>query len=265
MNDSLADIIVVPRECFCRAETSLQSIYENTQQPFSLIYVDGNSPRRIKRWPPFRKVAVRMTNVWRGLKRSAKRFELRFKRQALILVYHRIGDSGGDPWKLSVSPSHFKEHLEVLRRFYRTASLRQIISDLQRGRLKRQCVVITFDDGYRDNLIQAKPLLERYDVPATVFVISGFIGQSGEAWWDELEKLLLQPKSLPPTLRLEICGGIYERRIESCDGDHAQFRSWNAWTEAPPTLRHALYLELYGILRKLSTEERTNVMNLLRA
>jgi GT2 family glycosyltransferase len=50
MTGSQVNIIVVPRECFCRAETSLQSIYENTQYPFSLIYVDGNSPRGIRRW-----------------------------------------------------------------------------------------------------------------------------------------------------------------------------------------------------------------------
>ena len=52
--------------------------------------------------------------------------------------------------------------------------------------------MVTFDDGYADNLWNAKPLLERYDVPAAVFVTTGYAGQDREFWWDELETLLLE-------------------------------------------------------------------------
>src|SRR5690606_2172259 len=48
-------------------------------------------------------------------------------------------------------------------------------------------VVVTFDDGYSDNLHTALPLLERFAVPATVFVVSGRLGT--EPWWDRLARL----------------------------------------------------------------------------
>jgi peptidoglycan/xylan/chitin deacetylase (PgdA/CDA1 family) len=50
-------------------------------------------------------------------------------------------------------------------------------------------VILTFDDGYADNLLVAKPHLEAYDVPATVFVSSGFLGGGREFWWDRLERV----------------------------------------------------------------------------
>jgi peptidoglycan/xylan/chitin deacetylase (PgdA/CDA1 family) len=71
-------------------------------------------------------------------------------------------------------------------------------------------VVITFDDGYADNLHNAKPLLERYDIPATVFVTTGHIGHEREFWGDELDRLLLQPSTLPELLGLSINGSPYQ-------------------------------------------------------
>jgi peptidoglycan/xylan/chitin deacetylase (PgdA/CDA1 family) len=71
-------------------------------------------------------------------------------------------------------------------------------------------VVVTFDDGYADNLHHAKPLLERYGIPATVFVTSDYIGQEHEFWGDKLERLLLQPGALPQTLQLQVNGTAYQ-------------------------------------------------------
>jgi peptidoglycan/xylan/chitin deacetylase (PgdA/CDA1 family) len=51
--------------------------------------------------------------------------------------------------------------------------------------------VITFDDGYVDNFLFALPLLEKYKVPATIFVTTDYIGKDRELWWDELEKKFL--------------------------------------------------------------------------
>jgi peptidoglycan/xylan/chitin deacetylase (PgdA/CDA1 family) len=50
--------------------------------------------------------------------------------------------------------------------------------------------VVTFDDGYADNLLNAKPLLEKYDTPATVFAASAHAPGGREYWWDVVDQLL---------------------------------------------------------------------------
>ncbi len=67
-------------------------------------------------------------------------------------------------------------------------------------------IAVTFDDGYANNLHAAKPLLERFTVPATVFVAVGALEDPREFWWDELDGLLLQPGTLPDALQLHVNG-----------------------------------------------------------
>ena len=51
-------------------------------------------------------------------------------------------------------------------------------------------MLVTFDDGYADNLYEALPVLQRFDIPATVFVSTDAVVQAREFWWDELERLV---------------------------------------------------------------------------
>jgi peptidoglycan/xylan/chitin deacetylase (PgdA/CDA1 family) len=110
-------------------------------------------------------------------------------------------------------------------------------------------VVVTFDDGYRDNLHVAKPLLERYEVPATVFVASGYLGR--EFWWDQLDRILPRRATLPNQVSLTI-GGIVHRLQE------AGPRSTAAWRE-----RSLAWL--YRLLQPLTEEERQQVMEQIKA
>ena len=63
-------------------------------------------------------------------------------------------------------------------------------------RTRRAEIVVTFDDGYADNLWNAKPLLNML-IPATMFVLSGYLVNRRSYWWDELDHLLLRPNTLP--------------------------------------------------------------------
>lgn len=49
---------------------------------------------------------------------------------------------------------------------------------------------LTFDDGYRDNLLHAWPVLKRHSAPFTIFVTSGFVDRSSEIWWEALERIV---------------------------------------------------------------------------
>ena len=63
---------------------------------------------------------------------------------------------------------------------------------------RRPRVVVTFDDGYRDNLTNALPIAESKGVPITVFVTSGILGSHNGFWWDRLGTLL---RARPPHVR----------------------------------------------------------------
>src|SRR5438067_10191616 len=122
----------------------------------------------------------------------------------VVLLYHRIGQAAIDPQLLSVTPEHFAEHLQAIDEEYRPTRLGDVLGDGHKRSAPPPTVVITFDDGYADNLLVAKPLLERTGIPATVFVASGCVRKDCRFWWDELERLLLQPGNLPSTFFLQI-------------------------------------------------------------
>ena len=110
-----------------------------------------------------------------------------FRSRSLILMYHRIASIDRDPWSLCVSPTHFAEQLEVLRKYRRVRLDRMRPGGWSMpGGLS---VAITFDDGYADNFHEALPLLKRYDTPATFFIATGYIDSPGEFWWDDLERI----------------------------------------------------------------------------
>jgi peptidoglycan/xylan/chitin deacetylase (PgdA/CDA1 family) len=201
------------------------------------------------------------------LQRVAKRMRKQLTQGGLILLYHRVAEVDSDPWSLCVSPSHFAEHLEIVRRYGRAVQLQQLTQTLEHGKLPRRQFVITFDDGYADNLHHAKPLLAKYDIPATVFVASGHVGHKQEFWWDELERLLLQPGTLPKKLLLTINGRSYEWELGestyySKDTYHHHL-SWSALGTDMPTPRHSLYSSLYPLLRPLLEEERQQILDQL--
>ena len=127
-----------------------------------------------------------------------------------ILTYHRVCDAASDSRGLCVSHAHFSEHMEYLRRHCAVLSLRKLFALLLAERLPRRAVVLTFDDGYTDNLWNAKPILERFELPATFFVASGYVVQTREFWWDKLDRLLLQAGTLFGTLTIRPNGRLYE-------------------------------------------------------
>jgi peptidoglycan/xylan/chitin deacetylase (PgdA/CDA1 family) len=143
-------------------------------------------------------------------------------------------------------------------------SLSNLVRRLKGGELARRAVVVTFDDGYADNLHQAKPLLERYDVPATIFVTSGYVQKEREFWWDELDRLLLQPGRLPEMLCLNvrsICQWGLGKAAHYSIEDYERYRGWHVEEKHTPTPRHHLYRSLCQLLRPLHEKERRRILD----
>ena len=179
-------------------------------------------------------------------------------------MYHRVAEILSDPWSLCVTPKHFAEQLEVLRRVTHPQHIHGLSRSLQGECIPEHSVAVTFDDGYADNLDHARPLLERYDIPATVFLTTGYIGLGREFWWDELERVLLQPGSLSQVLQLNVNGKTYQWEL----GDAAYYpeerwrreHSWKPFAHSPSS-RQFLYISLWQLLRPLPQRERQVVLN----
>jgi peptidoglycan/xylan/chitin deacetylase (PgdA/CDA1 family) len=188
---------------------------------------------------------------------------------SLILFYHNVAGVDSDPWSLSVTPSHFAEHLDVIRRVGSPVQLQQLKQAVQDRRRLPRSIVITFDDGYAGNYHNAKPLLEERDIPATIFVANGCIGQNREFWWDELERILLQPGTLPDRLTIELDRNVrhweLDGAVDYTQEEYQQHRGWDADRQTPPTPRHVLYLSLHRLIRQLSGEQRHRAMEQLLA
>jgi peptidoglycan/xylan/chitin deacetylase (PgdA/CDA1 family) len=97
-----------------------------------------------------------------------------------ILMYHHLDRQGGSS-SLSVSPENFRRQMDFLARHkYNVISLAEFVRAKEnKEELSRNTVVITFDDGYADNYIFAYPILQEYNLPATIFVIVNAVSKQG--------------------------------------------------------------------------------------
>ena len=115
---------------------------------------------------------LKRLGAWRGL---------------LVLNYHRIGNPAGTPWDhdlWSATTEEFDWQVGYLKQNFELIGP----ADLERARSRPrgQHVMITFDDGYRDNYEAAYPVLKSHGVPATFFLATGFLDRPHVSWWDEV-------------------------------------------------------------------------------
>ena len=166
-------------------------------------------------------------NQWR---QAAQQLGRRFDCKALILMYHGVAAVGSDPWPFYVTPQHSAEHLEDLRRYTYPIQLQRLAQASGHVSLASRLVVVTFENGYANNLHTARALLERYDIPATVSLITEPLGHACEFWQDELDRLFLPPGTLPETLHLSLLGSPYQWALGEAahypDSASMQYRNW---------------------------------------
>ncbi len=81
----------------------------------------------------------------------------------------------------------FERQIQFLALKYRVLPLRELVDRLEKGMcLPQRCVVLTFDDGYRSVYTTAFPILQRYQVPFTAFLITGLMSHRQHSWLDRL-------------------------------------------------------------------------------
>lgn len=129
---------------------------------------------------------------WTGLIRLCQFIH---RKSIVILMIHGVMDERGRPsWvplRPQLSPEKLDEYLRTLSRRYHFVSLVDAAEMLQGKRpVEPYSVVLTFDDGYRNNVTHALPVLRKYNAPATFFVPTGFLENPRPFWCDRLDYAL---------------------------------------------------------------------------
>ncbi len=109
------------------------------------------------------------------------------KSQVAILIYHRICPKW-DNWSIgTLSPHDFESQIRYFCRSWEVLSLEKLAQYIHHGKsLPEKALVITLDDGYKDNYLHAYPILKKYHAPATIFLTTGHIGTGKLFWWDKV-------------------------------------------------------------------------------
>jgi peptidoglycan/xylan/chitin deacetylase (PgdA/CDA1 family) len=166
-------------------------------------------------------------------------------RGATVIMYHSVAAGKNVGWihpNNRMTPTLFERHVRFLARRRRVISLFDLVSRLQSGiDPDPGTVVITFDDGYVDNLRVAYPILERYGLPATIFLPTAYIEEEKAPWSDQLYSILQRRTKR----RLVVHIGGAERMFD--------LGRASAWKSA--------YAELASYLIALSFDERSKLLS----
>jgi peptidoglycan/xylan/chitin deacetylase (PgdA/CDA1 family) len=172
--------------------------------PLLLISLLLGTERWARQWYPF----LFSFCYWHGVRQAVHDRDTwdRLTRGPLILMYHAVGDNSESPSRYVIPRALFASQIAWLkRRRYNVLNLADLIKYRRENRLPpARSVIITFDDGYRDNFAIAYPLLQRYGFPATIFLVSDLLAKANE--WDREGELVGRPILSPVEIQ-EMCQG----------------------------------------------------------
>jgi peptidoglycan/xylan/chitin deacetylase (PgdA/CDA1 family) len=122
--------------------------------------------------------------------------------RAVVLTYHRVLPPERSAESFStdaivVSPESFRRQMQLLRRMFTPLSADEFAAALRSGRMPEGACVVTFDDGWYDNLEHALPILQECSVPAVLFVATDFIDTDHCFWQERLSRALNTARQIP--------------------------------------------------------------------
>ncbi len=137
-------------------------------------------------------------------------FRLLNRNRALILTYHRFSANGYGEY---TSAAAFNEQLAYLKAHYQVVPLSHLVERLSvSGSLPPGMAAITIDDGYSDSYEIAYPLLKRYGVPATIYLVTDFVERYAWMWTDKVRYITAQ--AVAQRLAITIDGDQYRFELD---------------------------------------------------
>lgn len=128
-------------------------------------------------------------------------------KKIIVLAYHRVVDIENldnfpfDPNLISASSDSFSRQMDYIKDHFNCISLQDLIDHLNNKLLlPKRPIIITFDDGYRDNYEIAYPILKSRNIPASIFVATDYIGSNKIFWFDYIAYLIFHTSQNQLTL-----------------------------------------------------------------
>jgi peptidoglycan/xylan/chitin deacetylase (PgdA/CDA1 family) len=190
--------------------------------------------------------ALKTDSLWRFFNRK----------RVLILAYHGITarNFGIQPWILFPLES-FEGQISFLKKHYSVITLERAVTAIRDGeQLPDNTAVVTFDDGYRNNLTMALPVLKNYGVPATVFLTAGYIGTNRILPLDRAYLIIAHARQRKPLVMEEI--GLGPLYFDSDESIAASYLAAVAALKRYPTQIQIKYLDVME--GKLDPDYRQN-------
>jgi peptidoglycan/xylan/chitin deacetylase (PgdA/CDA1 family) len=159
----------------------------------------------------------------------------------LVFNYHRIGgvDRSYDAGIWDASPAAFEQQVRLLEREFDVIGPVDLEAAVRGG--GGRYVMLTFDDGYRDNFTEALPVLRAHGLPATFFVTTRFLDTRRIAWWDEIAWI-----------------------VHAAEGRELRVRPWVEWPlSLEPGARQATVRTLINLCASLPQEAQEMLLDSL--
>lgn len=176
-----------------RRDFSLESMLQNYMNLYEELMI--NAIRSIKIHSLFNfgaKILKIIINKINCLVSVGLRHQM-YQNKLFILAYHRILPERSIEFNsyifrgMVVSVEDFEKQIQVTLKNFDIVHLAEAMENIKSGyKLRKPVVAITFDDGYSDNYLYAYPILKKYNIPATIYLTTGYIDSKRLLWWDEL-------------------------------------------------------------------------------
>lgn len=108
-----------------------------------------------------------------------------------IAMYHSVNPGALPENRIAVSAQTFERQMRFLKKHHYNVLPLESVATLikERKKIPSKTIAITFDDGYKDNYIYAFPILKKYNLPATIFIITDEVGRADRLSWDEIKTM----------------------------------------------------------------------------
>lgn len=145
-----------------------------------------------------------------SIKRKIKsRLDAYLNGTCIILTWHKIDKQVNDFTGMSVCPNNFYEQIRHLSHRYNVLTVEEFEHIIEhKKKFPTNSLLLTFDDGYKDNFYSALPILELFSKQALFFVSTSNIDSQDEFWWNKIQNLVFNSSDsfecLPSILKVNI-------------------------------------------------------------